>query len=229
MKKSILSIAVLTVFAFANASSAAVVVQYAPGAPNGSGELVATDSDAGVAVTNLRQIGGLTLDSATNFDWSGWDSASTSFDQAVAANDAWEWGFTVGAGNMATLERVDVEIFRDVPGPQNYEVRASVNGGAEFSLGAPLGVTTTGGIIDQWLLTGTAGENLIANDVITFRLAGFDSTSGAGRLALDDFGTNGILVEGTIVTAIPEPSSLFALGLLGGVIYHRRRTKQSNS
>lgn len=233
------SLVLTLVLAFtAHNAEGAILLGYTAGQdPTLTGDaLPASEVDSTITATSLAMASGLALNTtAGNFQGSGYDPASTSFEDAIAANDFWSFSFEVNAGGSVLLESLTIDLFRDADGPANYELRASLNGATPAVLDGVIPVDTLGAQ-DVISFVGTSFENLSAGDQVLFQLAGFDSTTSAGELAFDDFGTafdpesfgGGLVIRGT-ATAVPEPGAMLALSMVGLVAISKRRRKSCAS
>jgi hypothetical protein len=183
--------------------------------------------NAAVSGDNLMSGSGLTQQTFSTFNSQGWDVASTTFEAAVAANDYWSWGFDVTApGTTITLTTADFRLDRSSTGPEDVEIRATINGSSEVSLftfnyaGGTSGVTFTDVDI-------SALGSVSTGDSVEFVLAAFNSSAETGSFDLETVtfpgGSDSMVINGTVV---PEPSTIAAiLGLfaLGFVVVRRRR------
>lgn len=207
----------------AGSAQAAVIVQYDGASPNTT-SVAAVAADASVSADNLTAGSGLNTTNFSTFNFTGWDTTSTSFADAVAANDFWAWGFDVtAAATTIDLTTMDLRVDRSGSGPDDFEIQASVNGGTPVSLlthdynDSGSGVNFTG--VDL-----TALGTLTTGDSVVFTLGAYNSESENGSLDLENLtfpgGNDGIVINGTVV---PEPTSLALLGLGGLVVARRRR------
>lgn len=211
-------------FGAMSASAQQTIVQY--GSANTT-SLAPAIVDGSVSATNLDAGAGLGLNTGSTFNFNSWDTSSTSFENALAAGDVWTFGFSItDATSIVDLTTMDIRLDRSGTGPDDFEIRASVNGGAATSLlvgdfaGGTLGVNFLG--VDLGGLS-----SLSLGDSVLFTLAAWNATSAAGTFDLETItfpgGTDGLTIRGN-VSVIPEPSTalLFALGL-GGLASIRRK------
>jgi hypothetical protein len=211
-------------FGAMSASAQQTIVQY--GSANTT-SLAPAVVDGAVSANNLNAGPGLGLNTGSTFNFNGWDTASTTFDAAAAAGDFWTFGFSITDPNaLVDLTTMDIRLDRSGTGPDDFEIRAAVNGGVSTSLligdfaGGSLGVNYLG--VDLSSLSG-----LTVGDSVLFTLAAWNATSAAGTFDLETItfpgGTDGLTIRGN-VSVVPEPSTalLFALGL-GGLASIRRR------
>lgn len=215
--KKVLSFVFAAMFA-ASVANAAVITQYTTAGSTTS--LAASIVDPGVTADDLVAGSGLNVQTFSTFNFTGWNTTSTSFAAAVAENDFWTWGFDVTSSDPLDLTTMDIRLDRSGSGPDDFEIQASVNGGTPVTVlthdyeDSSSGVTFTG--VD---LSGIATLN--QGDSVVFTLAAFNSESNAGSFDLETVtfpgGSDSLVINGEFATvAIPEPSSV-ALMMLGAV------------
>lgn len=214
----------------ASASAQQTILQY--GTAN-TASLAPAVVDPSVSGANLAAGAGIAVNAGSTFNFSSWDPTNISFADALADNEIWTFGFSVtGANSVVDLTTLDIRLDRSGTGPDDFEIRASVNGGSATSVlaydfaGGSVGVNFLG--VD---LSGLA--SLAVGDSIVFTLAAWNATSAAGTFDLETItfpgGTDGITIRGD-VSVIPEPTTslLFALGL-GGLAAIGRRERSARS
>jgi len=214
--QTLLGLAALA-FGAMSASAQQTIVQY--GTANVT-SLAPAIVDSAVSATNLDAGTGIGLNTGSTFNFNGWDTANTSFADALADDEIWTWGFSVtDASSLVDLTTMDIRLDRSGTGPDDFEIRASVNGAAATSIlvgdfaGGSLGVNFLG--VDLSSLSG-----LSLGDSVLFTLAAYNATSSAGTFDLETItfpgGTDGLTIRGNL-TVIPEPTTalLFGLGLAG--------------
>lgn len=220
----LLSLVLLSLTA-ASASGQQTIVQF--GTAGGTTSLAPAIVDPNVSASNLEAGTGLGVLNFSTFNFNGWDPASTSFEDALAADDVWTWGFSVtGADAIVDLTTMDIRLDRSGTGPDDFEIRASVNGGPAASvLAFDFGGTTAG--IDFLGVDLSSLSGLTGGDEVLFTLAAFNSTSTSGTFDLETVtfpsGNDGLVIRGN-VSVVPEPATalLFGLGLAGLASVRRR-------
>ena len=196
--------------------NAAVIVEY--GTAGSTTSLAATTVDAGVVADNLEAGPGLNVQNFSTFNFTGWDTGSTDFAAAVAANDFWTWGFDVNSVGMTLgLTTMDFRVDRSGSGPDDFEVQVSVNGGGGITVQTHDYSDSSSGV--NFLAVDLSAVPTLNNgDSVVFTLAAFNSEGNTGSFDLELVSSQsyGIQVNGDFV-AIPEPSSaiLGSLALLG--------------
>jgi len=230
MKKILtLAFAASLVVVTAGQSFASIVVEYTTA---GGVNSIAANSNSSATVTpdDLVAGSGLNGTNFSTFNFTGWDTASTSFADAVAADDIWTWGFDVTTANTSiVLKELNVRLDRSGSGPDDFEIQGSVNGGTPVTLlthdfmDSGSGVTFTN-------VSLTSLGTVVTGDSVDFVLGAFNSESAAGSFDLETVtfpdGTDSLQVHAEIITTavVPEPSSIALLGLVGlaGLVRRRR-------
>lgn len=219
---------VATLFLATAYSDGAVIVQYDTAASGDFPAITATTVNPAVSAVALSAGPGLNSASGATWNWNGFDVASTSFGDAVAAGDFFTWGFDVLGLNTVALTTMDVRWDRSGTGPDDFEIQATVNGGTPVSL-LTFDYADSSNGVDFVGVDLTGIGSLSGGDSLVFTLAAFNSESAAGTFDLETVDFNGsdprsLRIEGT-VTAIPEPGSFVALGVIaiGGLVVRCRR------
>lgn len=184
--------------------------------------------DPSISGDDLTAGSGLTVQDFSTFNFSGWDPASTSFADAVAANDFWTWGFDVTGNVNIDLSTMDIRLDRSGSGPDDFDIQATVNGGVAVSiLSYDFGDSSSG--VDFMGVDLSGIGSLGPGDSLMFTLAAYNSESDLGTFDLEtvDFGGSdprALRIEGT-VSAVPLPAAawLFGSALLGMAAISRRR------
>ncbi len=231
MKKSYLAAACAALFAVP-AANAVTVLEYQTAASTSNATLTPSIADSSITADLMTAGSGLTANNGSTWNWKGWDTASTSFDAAVGANDYWTWGFDVTDNVSIDLTSMDIRLDRSGTGPDDFEIQASVNGGSAVSLlthdygDSDAGVDFTG--VD---LTGIG--LLGPGDSLVFTLAAFNSEGTSGTFDLETVDFNGsdprsLRIEGT-VSAVPLPGAIWLFGsaLAGGLAMARRKQRRA--
>jgi hypothetical protein len=198
-------------------AQAAVVVEYnTTGAPS-SGTLpvtwAATTTSGGVSAMDLSRGAGITaagLGNGFSSDHWGVDNGGTwagnkSYADALAADDYFQWGFTVDSSHTVSLSTLDLAMRRSaVAAPDRFELYSSTDGFATAGTLAAswtyLGRSSTGsGTVTpyQWMTTDTPNQgngnpistqdlsgvtmlqNIAPGSTVTFRLYGWYDGTGS--------------------------------------------------
>ncbi len=120
-------------------ASAAVLVQYRTDDMNPltaevhAPQVTPAPFTAGPGLT-LVPPGPVPLNEFGEFGFYRYNPANTSFAAAVADGEAWTWGFDVTAAVNIGLTTMDLRVTRGNSGPDDFEIRGSVNGGTPISL-----------------------------------------------------------------------------------------------
>lgn len=209
----------------ASAAQAATIVQY--GTQGSTTSLAPFDVAAEVAGDDLTAGTGIDVLSFSTFNFTNWDPANGSFDDAIADDEYFRWGFTVTDNAVSIdLTTLDIRVDRSGSGPDDFEIRASVNSAPGISvLSHDYGDSSSGVNFLDVDLSSISG--LTAGDSVVFTLAAFNAESTGGTFDLETItfpgGNDAITVNGNI-SVIPEPSTALLLGLgLAGLGRVRRR------
>jgi hypothetical protein len=191
----------------------AIVVQY-----NGSGSsgtagaepvsLAATaNSSPNVTASSLTRGSGIgTAALANGYSGNNWDPTNSTQSAAVAANDFFQWSFTVNSGFEADISSFDATLRRSaIDGPKHFALQYSFDG---FATAGATAVTfnyfgrnsgTAPGTVTpfQWMTTDTPGQtagnrisqqdlsgvaalqDIAGGTTVTFRLYGWGDGAGA--------------------------------------------------
>ena len=210
-------------------ANAAIVTQYTTLASTLNPALTAGTVMSGINAINMTAGSGLIANNGSTWNWRAWDVASDSFEDAVAANDYWTWGFTVADPITLDLTTMDIRLDRSGSGPDDFEIRASLNGGTAVSLlthdynDSDLGVNFTNVALNTF-------TGLVQGDSLVFTLAAFNSESTQGTFDLETItfpgGTDSLTIYGEVsANAVPLPAAawLFGTAVLGLAGFARRR------
>ncbi len=190
--------------------------------------------NANISADNLIGGSGLTPkdEGSGQFAFQGWTTDATAQD-AIDANDFFQWGFDITGSIDLDLTSMDISLDRTFSGPDDFEIRASVNGGASSTVfthdfNGSFGSAQNFTNID---LTGFASlQNLTQGDSVVFLLPAF---SGSGtNLGIVNQGSftdgDGLVINGD-VTVVPEAehySLIFCGTLMGlGCLYRKKQRK----
>lgn len=201
-----------------SAAQAVTIVQY--GTAGSTTSLAPFEVAPEVSGDDLTAGAGIDVQAFSTFNFSNWDPTNTSFDDAIADDEFFRWGFTVSdALASIDLTTLDIRVDRSGSGPDDFEIRASVNGAPGISvLSYDFGDTSSGVNFVGVDLSAISG--LTAGDSVVFTLGAFNAESTGGTFDLETItfpgGNDAITVSGN-VTIVPEPSTalLLGLGLLG--------------
>ena len=225
MKQALLSLAMVVALVCSTAS-ADIVVEYTTA--GGVQSLRANGNTSSNVVGDALTAGsGLNVTNFSTFNFTGWDTASTSFADAVAANDFWSWGFdVVTAGTTIQLTDLNIRLDRSGSGPDDFEIQASVNGGSPITVLTHDFMDSASGVNFTNVDLSALGT-VTTGDSVEFILAAFNSESAAGSFDLETItfpdGTDSLQVNGVITKVVPEPTSCLVVSLLAGVAISRRR------
>lgn len=223
--KRILFTSLLTPLLISSAAQAVTIVQY--GTAGSTTSLAPFDVAPQVTGDDLTAGAGVDVNAFSTFNFSNWDPSNTSFEDAIADDEYFRWGFSVtDATASIDLTTLDIRVDRSSTGPDDFEIRASVNGAPEVSVlshdygDSSAGVNFIG--VDLSAITG-----LTLGDSVVFTLGSFNAESTGGTFDLETItfpgGNDAITVNGD-VSVIPEPSSALLIGLgLAGLGGLRRR------
>ena len=205
-----------------------VFLEYQTGAATAAG--LAPTTAIGVTGSNVLQGGGLTANAGGNFSWRDWEPASADFNTAISQLDFLSWGFIVDstpAPATLMLTNFQINVDRSGSGPDDFEIRASVNAGPDISL---LTHSFNGSSSTANFTVSLASLPLLTNgDQVEFQLGAFTEVgdpagSALGTLSLPNDGGFAISTTGEF-TVVPEPATatLLALGCVGVGLTRRRR------
>ncbi|NDV63064.1 hypothetical protein G0Q06_11420 [Puniceicoccales bacterium CK1056] len=173
--------------------------------------------NAVVSGDDLDAGGGVNLNSnGSTFNFIGWEPSNTSYADAVADNEVWTWGFDITTPDrQIALTAMDIRLDRSSSGPDDFEIRASVNGGVEVTLLTHDYGDAASGVDFLNVSLGVIGT-VSTGDSVVFRLAAFNSESTGGSLDMEAFdGSVALRISGTVTTGGggPDltPPSIFSL------------------
>jgi hypothetical protein len=214
----------------------------------------ATTVGPGVSGEQLgRGAGVLASGLANGFSSNDW-TLTSSESIAIANNDYYQFGFDLDGTHTASVASFDANLRRSaVNAPDHFLLYMSLNGFASpptvgsaidsftyfgRSSGTAPATVTPG----QWMTTDTAGQdgnpittqdlsgvaalqNIPAGSTVTFRLYVWGANAGSASSNTVAFGRNqGPLISGTLVSTVPEPSSiLLCLSMVGMALGLRKR------
>jgi hypothetical protein len=208
------------------AFAASTILQYDTAASTTNATLAASVADPAITADALSAGPGLVPNSGSTWNWRDWDTASTSFSEAVAAGDFWTFGFEVTGNVFVSPTALDIRLDRSGSGPDDFELVASVNDGAPISvLSFDYGDASSG--VDFVDVDLTALGQLGPGDSVVFTIAAFNSESSAGTFDLETVDFNGAdprslrLLGDVAPVPVPPAFALFGASLL--TLLRRRR------
>lgn len=204
----------------AGTASADLLVQY--GTAGSTTSLAPAFADGTVVADNLVAGSGIDVQDFSTFNFTNWDPANTSFEDALTDNEYWTFGFD--ALTDISLTTMDIRLDRSGTGPDDFEIRAAINGGSAVTILAYDYNDYTYGV--DFVGVDLSGLTLGAGDSLVFTLAAFNAESTAGTFDLETItypGSDGISIYGD-VSAVPVPAAVWLLGSgLIGLLGLRRR------
>ncbi len=185
-------------------AQAAIIVEY-PTAPSDPNATLGATVENGVTADLLATGGGLTSNTFATWNWQDWGETGSSpyttystYDEAVAAGKTWTWGFAVSAGTTISDLTLDTRLDRSGTGPNQVEIKASVNAGTPISVldfdyvDAASGVDFIG--VDL-----SALGTLTTGDQVAFTLAAFGEDSG-GASSTGSFDLETVDFNGSVLS-----------------------------
>ncbi len=189
---------------------------------------LATTQQTGIAIAQLQLGSGVNPSSA--MDQYGFKIAKTnqtvSLASAIALNHYIEFSLTVASGYVLNLQQITMKGEATSTGCSNVVLMCSIDGFiAGQEIASASSVTNTGGFdtdasgfggpID---LSAARYQNLTGT--VTFRLYGWNSTSGSGVTYLRNLAGNDLVVSGEVVAMPAQPESpVLSLSLTNGTVY----------
>ena len=178
--------------------------------PSRPGSIVNTN----VSADNLVAGEGINVkdEGAEQWAWRDWGTGISSADAALASNKYWQWGFDITGNVDIDLSTLDISIDKTSNGPDDFEIRSSVNGGSTQTLFTHdfAGSFGSAVVFDSIELTGISSlQDLVLGDSIVFTLIGFNGNAfNGGNLGIVNHGSfaggDGLVINGNIA-AVPEP------------------------
>lgn len=177
-----------------------IILEY--GTAGSTTSLVPLASDPVVTADNLEAGTGIDVQNFSTFNFTNWDPGNTSYADALADDEIWTWGFVVTtADRQIDLTTMDIRLDRSGTGPDDFEIRASVNGGAAVTLLTYDYGDATSGVDFLDVNLGAIGT-VSTGDSVVFTLAAFNAegTAGTFDLELVSGESYGLQVNGTVTT-----------------------------
>lgn len=208
----------LAIATFSASASAISLLEYAVVAATANATMPASVVNSNVTATVVTPGAGITANAGATWNFAGWNG--TSFADAVSKGDTWTFSMTANAD--IDLTTLDIRLDRSNTGPGDFEIRASVNGGAPVTLLSGTALNTAGA---DFLNVDISALSLTSGDTVAFTLAAFNAsnvTAGTFDLETINFssgGTYGLRINGDLATTAPAPTQVpvpaAALALLG--------------
>lgn len=216
---------ILSLGLFSGAEASTVLVQY--GTAGSTTSLAPAIVDASVSADNLVAGTGIDVQTFSTFNFTNWDPSNTSFSDAVVDDEFWSFGFDALAN--ITLDTMDIRLDRSSTGPDDFEIRATVNGLNEQTVLTYDYADGTSGV--NFLGVDLSGIGLLSTgDSIEFVLAAFNAESTGGTFDLETItfpgGNDGIVIRGDVaagVVPIPPAALMFLPAVAFFAGFMRRR------
>lgn len=217
------------VLALGNSASAGLILQIISG-PTASASSLG-NSHPGINLTGFTRGPGIQADSpSATFNSSGFTVAATEA-IAIANGDYIEWGFT--SPTAFDLDDFDIRYDRSPAGPSSLRIDFNPNNSGFITVFSDASVSDAG---ENVLGVSLSTFDNISNGV--FRLYAWGASASTGTFDFENAAAIGTNLGGTpvsfelngTITAVPEPSSMALLSVVGGVAAVwklRRRGKKS--
>lgn len=196
------------------------LVEY--GTAGNTTSLAAISSDTNVNSANLTAGSGIDSQNFSTFNFSNWDPANSSAQDAIDDNEVWRFGFS--ALSDMTLTNLEIRLDRSGTGPDNFEVFAAVDLGVRTSLLSYDFNDSSSGV--NFLSIDLSSFSLTSGQSMGFLIAAYNAESTGGTFDLETFdGVTAIRVNGD-VAAVPVPAAVWLMGsaIVGLVGFKRKRT-----
>jgi ribonuclease/Cadherin domain/Dockerin type I domain len=210
------STSTLTVSSGTNGGSNGVLLAWNMTGQTAFGTQGLVASTIGSGLTNTlgltRGSGVTTTNTAASNAWggNGWASTSTA---GVSGNQFVSFGFTVSAGQIASLSSVDLNYRRSASGSANGLWQYQINAGSwtdaadvtnEFS-----STSTSGAAMTELSLSGISGlQSLAAGTAVNFRLVPYGATTAGGTWYVYDLTGDDLVVLGSVQAANSAPTNV---------------------
>ena len=155
------------------------------------------------------------------------NSANWTFNAALDPNDYYTFTLTPTNGWVIQLSSFVFGHRRSATGPQNFELRSSLDGFGSVINSFSVGSADTSDKVQNINLTGVSALQDIRNSV-EFRIFGFTATNTGGTWRIGTTGTPTFTIQGE---AVPEPSTLVVSGvvLVVALAGWRRRNRRARA
>jgi ribonuclease len=201
------SLAASTTLIVTSATNNGVLVGWDVTGQSGFGTqgLQAKDVAPGIAVTNglTRGKGLSTIGSAASNAW-GASSFSATSAAAISSGDYISFGFTVGAGQTASLSSIDLNYRHSSSGPANGLWQYQINTGgwttiADIANEFPSSASTGGAIAKLDVSKIAALNNISAGTLVGIRVVPYGSSATTGTWYVNDKTGDDFIVSGSVV------------------------------
>lgn len=182
------------------------LVEY--GTAGSTTSLAASSSDASVTPNNLTAGTGIDVQNFSTFNFTNWDPANTSAQDAIDDDETWRFGFNALA-NIA-LTTLDIRLDRSGTGPDNFELFAAIDMGPRTSILSFDFNDATAGV--NFLNVDLSSFSLTAGQSMGFLLAAYNSESTSGTFDLETFSGDVALRISGDVAAVPVPAAVWLFG-----------------
>lgn len=203
-----------------------IILEYDAAASTSNPTLTAVNVNPVVTADVMAAGAGITAHVGSTWHWRDYNPANTSFADAVADGEAWTWGFDVTQNFKVDLTTLNIRLNRSNVGPDDFEIQASINGGAATSILTHDFAGTHSAVNFLNVDLSSLGP-LFNGDSIVFTLGAFNTVTDVGTFELAHIPseTYALQLNGT-VSAVPEPAAMGLILGIGGIVVVRRRMRK---